>query len=84
MSCFLLSKDLTNKMNFRLRSFFWGGSISKKMIHWAKGSILIRLKCEGGLGFKYFHSFNLALLAKQGWRLIQKGNQLWAKLLKGL
>ncbi|CAN1146994.1 Putative ribonuclease H protein At1g65750, partial [Linum perenne] len=84
MSCFLLPKDLTNKMDSRLWAFFWGGSMTKKTIHWTKGSILTKRKSEGGLGFKNFHLFNMALLAKQGWRLIQEKNQLWARLLKGM
>ncbi|CAN1761157.1 Transposon TX1 uncharacterized 149 kDa protein [Linum perenne] len=84
MSCFLLPKDLTNKMNMRLRAFFWGGSMTKKTIHWTNGDTLTKPKWEGGLGFKDFHTFNLALLAKQGWRLTQNGDQLWARLLKGM
>lgn len=39
---------------------------------------------EGGLGFKDFASFNIALLANQFWRLINNPNALWAKVLKGL
>ncbi|CAN1164966.1 Putative ribonuclease H protein At1g65750 [Linum perenne] len=65
MSCFLLPKDLTNKMNSRLNALFWGGSLDRRIIHWAKGTILTKPKREGGLGFKNFRMFNLALLAKQ-------------------
>ncbi|CAN1306590.1 Putative ribonuclease H protein At1g65750 [Linum perenne] len=84
MSCFLLPKDLTNKMDARLSAFFWGGSMTRKKIHWTKASILTKPKREGGLGFKNFRLFNLALLAKQGWRVLQNPDQLWARLLKGL
>ncbi|CAN1827299.1 Putative ribonuclease H protein At1g65750, partial [Linum perenne] len=52
MSCFLLLKDMTNKMNSRLNVFFWGRSMQRKTIHWAKGSILTKPKAKGGLGFK--------------------------------
>ncbi|XP_024190480.1 uncharacterized protein LOC112194478 [Rosa chinensis] len=34
------------------------------------------------MGFRDMHCFNLALLAKQGWRLVQKPNTLIAQLLK--
>lgn len=39
-------------------------------------------KNEGGIGFKDLHTFDLALLAKQGWQIIQSPATLAAKLLK--
>lgn len=34
------------------------------------------LKSQGGLGFKKPNTFNLALLAKKGWRIHQQENSL--------
>jgi hypothetical protein len=40
-------------------------------------------KKEGGMGFRDLHSFNLAMLAKQVWRLIDEPNSLCAQVLRG-
>ncbi|CAL1375417.1 unnamed protein product [Linum trigynum] len=84
MSCYLIPKGTTKIMDARLRAFFWGGNMDKGSIHWRKGSVLTALKHEGGMGFKDFHQFNLALLAKQGWRILNGDQETWVRLLKGL
>ncbi|KAF5449805.1 hypothetical protein F2P56_030217 [Juglans regia] len=44
--------------------------------------VLGKNKTVGWLGYRDFDHFNRALLAKQGWRLLQQTNSLVAKVLK--
>ncbi|GKA88942.1 reverse transcriptase [Tanacetum coccineum] len=64
--------------------FFWHGDAHGKHIHWLSWDCLSKPKDEEGIGFRDLHSFNLALLAKQGWRLIINPESFWARILKGL
>ena len=57
-----------------------GRKTENTLVKWQR---LCKSKSEGGLGFKDLYAFNLALLAKQGWRLLQQPNSLVARLFKG-
>jgi hypothetical protein len=48
-----------------ISSFWWGDDDNSNKMHWLAWWKLCYPKREGGLGFRYFHSFNLAMLAKQ-------------------
>ena len=39
-------------------------------------------KREGGIGFRDLQAFNLAMLAKQGWRMLEEPSSLMARLYK--
>ncbi|KAK6118987.1 hypothetical protein DH2020_047273 [Rehmannia glutinosa] len=54
----------------------------EQRIHWIAWNRLCSSTYEGGLGFKDFESFNLAMLAKQGWKLTTDTHSLLALSLK--
>ncbi|CAL1393718.1 unnamed protein product [Linum trigynum] len=56
----------------------------KRTIHWRAGHVVYAPKEEGGLGFRPFHTFNMALLAKQAWRILTNKDTLWVKVLKSI
>lgn len=43
---------------------------------------MTRSKAMGGLGFRDLHAFNLAMLARQGWRLLTQPDTLCARVMQ--
>lgn len=41
-------------------------------------------KDVGGMGFKDFSKFNMEMLAKQGWRMLNHPNEYWVRMIKGI
>ena len=66
MSCFKFPKSFVHDLNMIIARFWWGSGREKKGIHWLNWDLLSVSKLDGGLGFRDFEAFNLALLAKQG------------------
>jgi hypothetical protein len=83
MSCFLLSKTTCKKIRSPIANYWWGSSADSRHIHWLSWERLIDPKALGGMGFRDMRNFNLAMLGKQGWRLITKPESLCARVLKG-
>lgn len=83
MSCFLLSKTTCRKLKTPIANYWWGGSARSKHIHWQSWDRLTVPKELGGMGFRDMRNFNLAMLGKQGWRLMTNPDSLCARVLKG-
>ncbi|GMI95675.1 hypothetical protein HRI_003236800 [Hibiscus trionum] len=82
MSCFLLSGVFCKEMEAKIARYWWQHSQLKKGVHWCTWAELSKLKEDDGLGFRDMGKFNIALLAKQGWRLVQDPGSLVGRLLR--
>lgn len=79
MSCFLLPISLCEDIERAVCNFWWEGSDNSRKIHWTSKAKLFKPKKERGMGFKILRDFNLAMLAKQIWRLHTNPNSLLAQ-----
>ncbi|GJM93179.1 hypothetical protein PR202_ga09714 [Eleusine coracana subsp. coracana] len=83
MSCFLLPATTCKKLRLAISNYWWGSSADNRHIHWQKWDQLTQPKINGGMGFRDLKLFNVAMLGKQGWRLVTKPDSLCARVLKG-
>ncbi|KAM6582866.1 hypothetical protein CsatB_009868 [Cannabis sativa] len=83
MNVFLLTKDICNQMESLMTRFWWQTKKdSSKGIHWKSWKNLSKHKLKGGMGFRSLRDFNLALLGKQGWRLLINHDSLVGRIFK--
>lgn len=83
MSCFKLPQSICSNIQSTLTRFWWDAEPGKKKISWISWDKMAQPKRKGGLGFKDVTSFNDALLAKIGWRILEKPDSLLARCLLG-
>ncbi|KAL4333862.1 hypothetical protein GQ457_07G011430 [Hibiscus cannabinus] len=65
-----------------MAKFWWMSQSSSKGIHWCSWSHLAKPKAAGGMGFRDMSKFNVALLARQCWRLVRQPSCFLALVLK--
>ena len=82
MSMFKIPKRICDDINSVLAKYWWGQTWDEKKVHLIKWGKLCTPKDRGGIGFRDIHAFNLAMLVKQAWRLIQGGHTLFFKVYK--
>ncbi|OMO91484.1 reverse transcriptase [Corchorus capsularis] len=82
MSIFRFPKSFIQELNGVIAKFWWGDTDNRRLIHWKSWESLCVSKADGGLGFRDFEAFNLSLLAKQCWRLVQNPNPLCFRILR--
>ncbi|XP_026396610.1 uncharacterized protein LOC113291273 [Papaver somniferum] len=84
MGAFLIPKHLYKQMDSHLCKFWWGKNLDPKdrKLHLLGWDNLCSPKAEGGLGFRKAELNNLAMLARNAWRIIENPDCLLATVLK--
>ena len=82
MSVFSIPKGICKEITDLIAQFWWGDDEDHKRMHWMAWGKLCIPKSEGGMGFRDIYSFNLAMLAKQCWRIVTEPESLVARVLK--
>ncbi|XP_024035529.1 uncharacterized protein LOC127899286 [Citrus sinensis] len=84
MNLYLLPLDLCRELERMMNSFWWGNHHSgSRGINWLRWERLCKPKAHGGIGFKQLHYFNVAMLGKQGWRLLSHPDSLGSRIQIG-
>ena len=81
-SFFRVPKSVLDKLVRLQRRFLWGGGPDQNKIAWIRWESVCLPKEKGGLGIKDVNNFNLALLGKWGWNLMQHNGELWARIVE--
>ncbi|XP_031120247.1 uncharacterized protein LOC116023389 [Ipomoea triloba] len=83
MSIYYLPATFCEHLECIMNQYWWGSHGSGGGgIRWMSCSRMCCSKMKGGLGYKHLNRFNIALLAKQGWRLLTNPSSLAARLYK--
>ena len=82
MGVFQLPLKLCDELNALCAKFWWGQLGDERKVHWRSWDNLSQPKNDGGMRFWDLRSFNLAMLAKQGWRLLHNHDSLLFKCFK--
>ncbi|CAL1354783.1 unnamed protein product [Linum trigynum] len=82
MLSFRLPTTSCRRMNGQLSQYWWASQDKVKGIHWLSWPAICVSKFRGGLGFRDFDLFNIAMLAKQAWKLLLAPTSTLARMYK--
>jgi hypothetical protein len=81
MACFDLTRSLCDSISQMVCRYWWSQQDNERRMHWVGWEKMKLPKSEGGLGFCDIHSFNMAMLARQGWHILQAPDSLCSQVL---
>ena len=84
MAVFKLPRGLCQHITSMVRKFWWGSKKGERKTAWVAWDSMTMPKYKGGLGFRDIEVFNLALLARQVWRILYEPDTLSARILKAV
>lgn len=80
--CFDDPISIGNQLESYCRNFWWGKGLDNKGIPWISWKELCKFESHGGMSFIDFKYFNMALITKQLWCVIQNLDSLVARVFK--
>ncbi|PNX78298.1 ribonuclease H [Trifolium pratense] len=82
MSIYLIPETTIKEIERMMNAFWWGGGSNDRGIRWLAWDRMTYPKELGGLGFRDLQLFNMAMVAKQGWKLMKNTDTLVARLFE--
>jgi hypothetical protein len=82
MACFDLTKSLCDDIAKMICNYWWSQNEEENRAHWISWEQMMKPKEDGGLGFRDLYSFNMAMLSRQSWRLLQAPDSLCSQVLR--
>ncbi|XP_057438408.1 uncharacterized protein LOC130730413 [Lotus japonicus] len=67
-----------------ISKFYWRGDADRRSIHRLKWDSLCRSKFDGGIGFRDFKAFNMALAGENWWRIFKNPDSLLGRVFKAV
>lgn len=82
MNLFQIPTEVCTKIQRSMNLFWWRNGRSGRGVRWLAWEKLCEPKAGGGLGFRELNKFNVDMLSKQGWRLLNNENPLVTSTMK--
>lgn len=82
ISLYELPNTLCDQIHKLMNGYWWSGNTNGGGLCWMSWDRLCVHKLEGGIGFRDLKQFNLALLAKQGWRIMNSPDCLMTRVMR--